>query len=32
MLYACGTLLIILALSWGGFLLWRQMRLRNAGD
>jgi hypothetical protein len=29
--YACGALLLLLALAWGGFVLWRQSRLLLAG-
>jgi hypothetical protein len=33
LLYALGTLLIVLALLWGGFLVWRQLRMRkNSGN
>jgi len=31
LLYASGTLLILLALVWGVFLVWRQSRLLLAG-
>lgn len=27
--YGCGALLMLLALAWGGFILWRQLQLRS---